>query len=274
MTYRRIIVYCGIVKNLLNMRTLTTFIVVILVLVSGCAKLDTDRDDLAHVQIFLTDAPGDYQEVNIDVLTVKVIINDSIIELPTNRGIYNILDFVKGKDTLLVEDDIPAGYLSQIRLVLGEDNTVMKNGLKYYLKTPSAQQSGLKLNVHEDIHPGMYYEYVLDFEADKSIVRTGNDRHQLKPVIRVFSRAVSGTLKGVSWPAEAKAYISVINAEDTIGTFADNLTGEFMVGGLTEGIYAVKFESAQGYKDSILTDISIMAGQVTLLDTMKLRKLQ
>ncbi len=243
-------------------------------MITACTKSENESRDHARIQIYLTDAPGDYQEVNIDVVSVRVIINDSLISLPTNGGIYNLLDFVNGRDTLLVEDEIPAGYLSQIRLVLGEDNTVMKDGLIYNMKTPSAQQSGLKLNVHEEIHPGISYAYVLDFEAEKSIVRTGNGRHQLKPVIRVFTKAVTGILEGVAWPPEAKAYINVIRDEDTVGTNADAETGEFMIRGLTEGIYDVDFESTEGFRDTSLTDVSVMAGQVTHLDTMKLRPIQ
>ena len=256
------------------MRLITIFIVITLCVITACSRGEDNKQEYARIQIYLTDAPGDYQEVNIDVVSVRLIINDSLINLPTNAGIYNILDFVNGQDTLLVEDEIPAGYLSQIRLVLGEGNTVKRDGLSYNMKTPSAQQSGLKLNVHEDIHPGISYAYVLDFEADKSIVRTGNGRHQLKPVIRVFTKAVTGTLKGVSWPPEAKAYISVINANDTIGTSADTVTGEFMIRGLSEGAYDVDFESTDGFRDTTLTDISILFGQVTQLDTMKLQSTQ
>jgi hypothetical protein len=229
---------------------------------------------MAHLKIFLTDAPGDYQEVNIDVVSVRMIINDSLITLPTHSGIYNILDFTNGKDTLLVEGDIPAGYLSQIRLVLGENNSVKKEDQVHDLKTPSAQQSGLKLNVHADIHPGMAYSYVLDFEAEKSIVRTGNGRHQLKPVIRVFTEAVSGILEGVSWPPDAKAFIRVIGIEDTVGTYADTVTGEFMVRGLEEGVYRVDFDSSNTHLDTTLFDVPIVPGEVTLLDTMKLRPIQ
>ena len=256
------------------MRSLTIFIVITFCLVIACTNVEEDKQEHARIQIYLTDAPGDYQEVNIDVVSVRMIINDSLISLPTNEGIYNILDFANGKDTLLVEDEIPAGYLSQIRLVLGEDNSVKKDNQFYNMKTPSAQQSGLKLNVHEDIHPGISYAYVLDFEADRSIVLTGNGRHQLKPVIRVFTKAVTGTLNGVSWPPEAKAYISVISASDTVGTAANTVTGEFMVRGLAEGTYNIDFESTDGFRDTTLADISIMAGQVTLLDTMKLLPVQ
>ena len=178
----------------MNMRYLTIFIVMASGFITACTGLEDEPRGDARVRIYLADAPGDYQEVNIDVVSVRLIINDSIMDMQTNTGIYNILDFTNGKDTLLVEDDIPAGHLSQIRLVLGENNSVMKDGSIHELKTPSAQQSGLKLNVHEDIKPGILYAYVLDFEAERSIVLTGNGRHQLKPVIRVFANAISGTL--------------------------------------------------------------------------------
>jgi hypothetical protein len=256
------------------MRLITIFIVITLSVITACSRGEDDKQEHARIQIYLTDAPGEYQEVNIDVVSVRVIINDSIIELTTNAGKYNILDFVNGKDTLLVEDDIPAGYLSQIRLVLGEENSVRRDNQLYNMKTPSAQQSGLKLNIHEDIHPGISYAYVLDFEAERSVVLTGNGRHQLKPVIRVFTQAVSGILKGVSWPPEAKAYISVISEDDTVRTVADTVTGEFMVRGLSEGTYNVDFESTFGFRDTTLTDISILFGQVTQLDTMKLQSIQ
>ena len=256
------------------MRSLTIFIVITCCLITACTDKEQENQDHARIQIYLTDAPGDYQEVNIDVVSVRVIINDSLIHLPTNGGIYNILDFVNGKDTLLVEDDIPAGYLSQIRLVLGEDNSVIKGGESYDLKTPSAQQSGLKLNVQDDILPGIAYTYVLDFEADKSIVVTGNGRHQLKPVIRVFTKAVTGTLKGVVWPPDSKTYVRVTNAEDTVGTNADTATGEFMVRGLDEDAYNVDFEPADGFRDTTLFDVTIMFGRETLMDTMKLEPIQ
>ncbi len=42
------------------------------------------------------------------------------------------------------------------------------------MKTPSAQQSGLKLNVHEEFLQGVAYEYIIDFDAARSIVKTGN----------------------------------------------------------------------------------------------------
>ncbi len=85
---------------------------------AGCS--DTKPNDmLANIQFRLTDMPGEYQQVNIDVVAIEVKLNDTLIRLPTNQGIYNLLEFVNGKDTLLVEDQLSSGFISQIRLILG-----------------------------------------------------------------------------------------------------------------------------------------------------------
>lgn len=212
--------------------------------------------------------PGEYQEVNIDVIAVNMIVNDSLIELGTNQGIYNILEFVNGRDTLLVDEEIDAGFVSQIRLILGENNTVMIDSTVYDLKTPSAQQSGLKLNVHQELLGGEAYAYVIDFRVVKSVVKTGNDKYILKPVIRVFTEAITGSIKGVVQPAEAKPLVMAIMDEDTVSTYSDSVSGVFMIRGLTEGNYSVEFKPLEGFKDTVLSDIGVIPGQVTEVDTV------
>ena len=162
------------------------------ILLFGCSE-NTPNDGRAEIQFHLTDMPGEYQEVNIDVVAVKIIVNDSIIELNTNQGIYNLLEFVNGKDTLLVDDETPSGYISQIRLILGENNSIMIDSIMYDLKTPSAQQSGLKLKVNYEVLPGESYAYIIDFVVEKSIVETGNGKFILKPVIRVYTESITGS---------------------------------------------------------------------------------
>ena len=64
------------------------------ILAFGCS--DQSNTGQANIQFRLTDMPGEYQQVNIDIEAVNVIINDTLIELSTNQGIYNLLEFVKG----------------------------------------------------------------------------------------------------------------------------------------------------------------------------------
>jgi hypothetical protein len=230
---------------------------------------DKSEPEPVNIQFKLTDMPGEYQQVNIDVVAVHIILNDSLIELNTNRGIYNLLEFVNGRDTLLVDDELPSGFISQVRLVLGENNSIMVDSVLNNLKTPSAQQSGLKLNLHEEFFEGESYAYVIDFDASKSVVKTGNDKYILKPVIRVFTEAVTGSIQGIIQPVEARPLILAILNSDTVGSArADTVSGEFMVRGLPEGAFSLKFDPVEGYKDTLINNIGVTAGQSTVLDTV------
>ena len=243
-------------------------VAVLAIFMLGCSDMNSDVNS-ADIQFTLTDMPGEYQQVNIDVIGVNVILNDSVIELGTNKGIYNLLEFVNGKDTLLVDESIPTGFISQVRLVLGENNTIMVDSVLYDLKTPSAQQSGLKLNIHEEIVGGESYAYVIDFVVEKSIVETGNGKYILKPVIRVFTEAITGSVSGVVQPVDARPWVMAVMDEDTISsTMADTVSGEFMIRGLSEGTYNLIFNPEDPYQDTTLNNIDILAGQTTVLDTL------
>jgi hypothetical protein len=70
---------------------------------------------------------------------------------------------------------------------------VVLDGTTYPLSTPSAEQSGLKLQ-EPNITGGIMYHVLLDFDANKSIVKLGNGGYKLKPVIRTVGPAISGTI--------------------------------------------------------------------------------
>jgi hypothetical protein len=245
----------------------------ILILLLTFVLISCNKDNVVEsprLTFRLTDAPAAYDEVNIDIVGVQAIIDGKTIDLEVNAGIYNLLDFTNGKDTVLVDQQIPEGKLSQIRLILGENNTLLSKGQSVDLTTPSAQQSGLKLNVQADFLQGVAYEYIIDFDASRSIVKTGSSKHILKPVIKVFTKAVSGAIEGVVSPAKAKPLIYAISAQlDSVSTFADTTSGKFMFRGLTEGIYKLSFLPVTPYNESTLLNISVKTGLVTKLDTLK-----
>lgn len=152
---------------------------------TGCKK----KEGTSNVTIKMVDAPGDFQQVNVEVLQVQV--NHSgqgWINLPTNAGVYDLLTLQNDVSATLVNVGVlPSGHLNQFRLILGDENNVMVDSLYYPLATPSAQQSGLKINLNADFAPNSEYELVLDFDAEKSIVTQGNGSYSLKPVIKVLS---------------------------------------------------------------------------------------
>lgn len=254
------------------MKKLSILVMFLSIALFSCKKDTPAFFGESFLSFRLTDAPGPYDEVNIDVKGIEVMVNDTTISLDVNKGVYNLLDFVNGKDTILVDDHVPAGKLSQVRLILGDNNTIVTGNKTYDLKTPSAQQSGLKLNVHADMYDGVAYEYVIDFDAEKSIVKTGNGNYILKPVLKVFTNAVSGAIKGVVAPASAKPVIYAISsALDSVTTHSDTVSGNYMFRGLASGKYKLSFEPEGTFKDSILTNIEVRTGLVTVVDTVKFK---
>lgn len=131
-----------------------------------------------------------YDSVNIDIQQISIHISTDTnatsgwFDLETNAGIYNLLDYTLGNDTIVAFDTLlQAQTISQVRLLLGDNNTVVEDGVPYDLETPSGQTSGIKLQVHQALLPGFAYILQLDFDPYQSIVKTGNGKYKLNPVI-------------------------------------------------------------------------------------------
>lgn len=246
------------------MKKLLFFIVLTLVWL-GCSK---DEAGMSHLKVMLTDAPGDYEEVNIEIVGVEVHSaegnqSSGWVSLDVDSGVYNVLTLANGLDTLLGEVDVPSGRISQIRLILGSNNTLKVDGEVKPLDVPSGEQSGLKLNVHTDLSAGVTYVFTLDFDAARSIVERGNGTYGLKPVIRVITEATSGSITGTVTPAEATPAVYAIDGSDTVATtFADSL-GYFLLRGVAAGSYTVTFEPGTGFTPVQKENVVVVVGQVT-----------
>lgn len=225
-----------------------------------------NSDNEATLKIRLTDAPADYDAVNIDIQGLEVLFSesgDSKIEGVETAmdlakpGVYNLLEFNNGLDMLLAESEFKTGTLSQIRLILGNNNTVVKDGETFALTTPSAQQSGLKLKVNQKLEEGITYNMWLDFDAARSIVTTGSNKYILKPTIRVFTEATSGAVKGSISPTVA-AHLMLIAGTDTLGTIAAD-GGNFLFKGVAAGTYKFVAE-ATGYQKLEKADVVVVNG--------------
>lgn len=238
----------------------------------------TSDDQTAKLEVRLTDAPGDYEEVNIDIQSVEVHTSEGNqtsgwTTLEVESGVYNILELTNGLDTLLATAELPAGKISQIRLILGEDNSVKVGGETKELSTPSAQQSGLKLNLNAVLTEGITYTIILDFDAARSIVKRGNGTYSLKPVIRVLEEATSGAINGTVSPLEAAPAVFAIQGVDTVATaYTDTLTGKFMLRALPAGSYTVSFDPKEGFVPQQKESVSVTLGNVTNLGAITVEK--
>lgn len=271
----------------------------LLFFVTACNNEDDhlSEGETARIQLKLTDAPAlEYDEVNIDIQGVRVgVANDYFytddpyveegdeedaeegddvewIDLEvSNPGLYNLLDYRNGETVMLAGGDIPAGKISQVRLILGDESNVVIDGEVHSLKTPSAQTSGLKFNLHDVLLPDMMYSFVIDFDASRSVVRTGNDKFILKPVIRTYADAFGGSIKGYVVPADSVDYVQLVSGMDTLISLPEN-NGLFLFAGLDEKSWDLTIfaDSLSNRNDTLIADIVVEEGVVVDLGEIQL----
>ncbi len=224
------------------------------------------------VSVRMTDAPGNYEEVNIDIREVRVHAEKGgWVTLDTRAGIYNILNLTNGLDTLLGSANIPNGKISEVRLILGPNNTVKVNGLVYQLETPSAEHSGLKLKIHHELLDSNNRIILLDFDAGKSIKRNGNGTYRLSPVLRHIKHHSKVGIDGTIVPAFSHPNILTIHGTDTVSTYS-NKDGHFCVKDLSAGTYSVVILPNGLYKDTTFANVTVTAGNVTHMGLIKLHQ--
>ncbi|SEA27814.1 protein of unknown function [Flavobacterium gillisiae] len=226
--------------------------------------------------VSMTDAPGPYQQVNVDVIGVEIKGEGSeSITLNVIPGIYDLLKLSNGVEKLIATDTLEISKISQIRLILGTRNTVVLDGITYPLSTPSAEQSGLKLQVHQTLQEGIMYHVLLDFDANKSIVKLGNGGYKLKPVIRTVETAISGAIKGTITPIGALAVATATNLV-TLETYSTNVNveGKFLVMGLPAGKYSLTITPditiVPALKEVKVDNIDVEIGQTKIIAAISL----
>ncbi len=228
------------------------------------------------LRMAMTDAPAcGYDHVWVTVDRVRVHTSASagdadggwqeIVLQPARR--IDLLTLTNGALEELGQTPLPAGAYSQVRLVLASNspsqpqaNAVQPTGGSVVaLDTPSAQQSGLKLQARFDVADGQLADLVLDFDACRSVVPRGNaGRYNLKPVVSVFPRLVAG-IEGYVAPslAAAGATVSAQQAGTPVrSTQADPLTGRFALPYLPTGSYTVVV-SGEGAATAVVTTVPV-----------------
>lgn len=251
--------------------------------------LNSTEDGKARMNVHLTDAPGDYQEVNVNITGMRIrhspdadtSASDSTdeegewIDLPVEPLTLNLLELQNGVDSLLASAELDTGFYNELRLILGDNNTVMVDSSLHDLKVPGGQQSGYKIKFETDLNEGDEIDVVVDFDAARSVHRAGNSgMYILKPVLKAFVEngggEDTGSVSGTIEPVEADPDVFAIIDEDTSSTRPDS-TGEFLIRGLEEGLYRLWIDpSSDQYSDTTLTDIMVEEDEETDVGTITL----
>ncbi len=262
------------------LQTLLLSFIGALLLLAGCSDNASSDSELGSLRVLLTDAPGNYEAVYIDIQNVRIHHSSDAedgesgwIDINTEPMIVDLLELTNGKFEILGETDLEPGRYNQLRLILGDRNEVVIDGETHDLSTPSAQQSGLKLQINADIEGGEMYTLLLDFDASRSIVKAGNSgRYNLKPVIRTARLEQSGAIEGTIEPAGIEPWVYAIAGEDTLAGTRAGANGDFLMIGLLTGSYQVSVVPSTNDENSpvVVSNVQVTAPDTTSIGTITL----
>lgn len=236
------------------------------------------------LRLALTDAPAcGYDAVNVTIEKIRVHQSGSasatdggwaeVVLNPARR--VDLLKLTNGMLDELGQTPLPAGKYTQLRLVLADNdnahplaNSVLPTGgTEVALKTPSGQQSGVKTNINIDIGANKMADFVIDFDACKSVVAAGGSgKYQLKPVVSVIPRYISG-VAGFVDASLVTGYTSVSLQHDgeVIKATVPDSSGKFLLQPVAPGSYTLVL-TAPGRTTSVVTGVSVNSETVTTLN--------
>lgn len=253
---------------------------------SGSTPSTSTSTGVGRVSVALVDAPSpDISALNITIDRVEAHVvnatdlndNDNshwtkITSVPQS---FDLLD-LRTNEAILGSTTLPAGRYTQIRLFPSNATVTDATG-SHPVTIPSAGNTGIKINVDYQIGADQITTILLDFNVNKSLIKTGNGQYRLKPVIpavvKVLSGTISGTVTDASGPvngAEIKA-VYAAGSKYAVGTEVNtsisDTDGSFKVWALLPGTYDLTVTIPGGAALS-KTGVVVAANQNTATGTL------
>jgi hypothetical protein len=235
-----------------------------------CIACGKDATTNATLELRMTDGPGSFEAVLIDVQGAEVHVNKDTANnagwqpLTVRNGIYDVLKLNNGVDTILGSTALPLGDISEIRLLLGTNNSVKVGGVSHPLTVASSDKSGLKLKFEKKLLAGVSYKVTLDFDAAKSVkeVKKGVE-YKMKPVLRLFTDAENGSIRGEVAGVTCKTVVYAIQGTDTLTSSFPSSVGSFVLQGLNAGTYRVSAVGESPCATKSVDNVKVEIGKAT-----------
>lgn len=265
----------------MNIRKIMLPIAALATLVAGCGGGGSNggvSSGSGTMVVRLADAP-DPTITSIDLVFNKLEakVGNQWHEIPLADETVNLLDLTD-EDMLLGSAVLPAGNYNQIRL-FPVSATVTDSDGTHNVDIPSAANTGVKVNINAELVANAVQTLLLDFNVDKSLIKTGNGQYKLQPVlvgvIKVQSGTVVGTVTDGTTPlnnVQVKATYTEGSAYDIgteVNTSATMSDGTFTVWALLPGTYTLDFtwtsEDGTVVKTAQVTGVVVTANQETVV---------
>jgi hypothetical protein len=244
---------------------------------TACSKNDNNGTNEYRMSLYLTDDPTIFDQVNLDIEQVYVKATTDVgdsgwISLNIKRpGVYNLLNFSNGMDTLLAENNISIASIAQVKLIFGTNNSVIVGGTAYPLQLTSDVQAGFTLQANYQLTVNTEFRLWLDFDLARSIIGSGTN-FTLVPFVRTYTKDATGSVKGIVLPvtAHARVYALTSTSDTAASAIPNSVTGMFVIQGLNAGTYTISVRGYNGYNTATYNNVSVSNMQESDIGTVTL----
>lgn len=246
-----------------------------LLLIAGCGGQSLEGD--GHAKVMLTDAPAtEADTLPVTFSRIELVGEaEGAVTVAVEPQTIDVLTLRNGGLEMLGETDLPVGTYNQLRLIVDDAEITFADGAEVHpVDVPSGAQTGLKINIEPAlvVEAGQTSEVILDFDAERAVVETGNGGYKLKPTaIRAVTS--SGTAEGrvvAEGGAEGEPALPIVGAlivvydqeGNEITATVTEADGSFRLITLPEGTYDFEV-SLEGYGTVMVEDIAVATGEVS-----------
>lgn len=251
--------------------------------ITACKKEDiqpnsngtTSPSQSNQFKVRMTDAPGDFASLDVEILKVEAYLQDSgWVTLNNNAQVVSVLDLTNGAETTIAyEGSAEAGIYTQLRLTFGNQTNLMlfgSNGsgmLQANLNFGSTNQ--VVIEIDEEISSTSQADVLLDFQVAESIIEQ-SQQYILDPVITEIEDESTGLRGEVQGAANAMIVLS--DGQNEFSTFI-NAQGNFLLRGIPQGTYNMivsEMDGGDNVQDQVeLSGILITQGEISQAGTIQ-----
>jgi hypothetical protein len=275
--------------------------------VTGCSRSvahdiqPNPTTPLRNVNLYLTDAPADFQHVYFDIQKIEVKVDldqthvndDSFgdndedyddteevdqfgrwVTLNVAPQQLDMLALRNGVERLMGNAAVPT-RIRKVRITVGDENRLI-NGegrdcrLALINDTEHLLYVRVKAADMDNSLPGTT-ELRLDVDLARSIVAAG-DEYVLTPQMRLFNLQTTGAVSGNISPTDAGARVMITDGLGfETGAIPAPQEGMFLVRGLRPGVVYTVMVTAPGYNDYEIRDVMVERGGELQLGEITLR---
>lgn len=224
------------------------------------------------VNFYLVDAPGDFDEVWVEVLGVELVPAGGerlfFDYVPANK-LVNVSLLVGDASLPIGRGKVPIGEITQMALILGDDIFVKRQGERTDMQYVSSENKRVEFITNYNVLGGVSYDIYFDIDLAKSVTRVGKN-YTFNPVVRTFSNNSQATLTGSIRPVDARPFVYAMSETDTLTTLT-NQEGKYTFRGLKSGPYSIRIQPRNPFFDTLFT-IPLRTDTVNRAPDIQLRR--